>query len=77
VGTAGRSSPAGRCVVGRFEADGTGTFHGDATYEGRPIRVRYLWNGITATTARWTRAFSPDAGKTWETNWTMEFTRVG
>ena len=45
--------------------------------EGRDITVRYKWSGITATTARWEQAFSPDNGQTWETNWTADFTRAG
>lgn len=35
------------------------------------IRVRYTWDETTATTARWQQAFSPDEGRTWETNWIM------
>ena len=62
-------------VRGRFE-NGVGTFYADDTLRGKPIRVRYMWSHITKTTARWEQAYSPDAGKTWETNWKMEFTRV-
>jgi short-subunit dehydrogenase len=32
----------------------------DNEYEGTAIRVRYTWSGITATSAHWTQAFSPD-----------------
>lgn len=62
-------------VFGRFE-NGVGLFYGDDVFEGRPIRVRFTWSDITATTCRWAQAFSPDAGATWEENWIMEFTRV-
>jgi hypothetical protein len=62
-------------VHGRFE-NGVGTFRGDDTLRGRPIRVRYVWSDIAATHARWVQAFSPDAGATWEENWIMEFTRA-
>lgn len=61
-------------VIGKFE-NGRGEFFADDTYEGRPIRVRYLWSGISATTAHWEQAFSADDGHSWETNWTMDFTR--
>ncbi len=44
--------------------------------EGRDITVRYKWSDITATTARWEQAFSPDGGQSWETNWTADFTRT-
>jgi hypothetical protein len=63
-------------VAGRF-SDGVGTFYSDEDYEGRAIKVRYTWSGITATAARWEQAFSPDGGQTWETNWTGDFTRSG
>jgi hypothetical protein len=66
-------------VVGGFEAraDGPlGTFFGDDEFDGKPIRVRFLWSRITATTARWEQAFSPNRGASWETNWFMDFTRM-
>jgi hypothetical protein len=62
-------------VVGRFR-DGVGLFYSQETYEGLNITVRYKWSDITATTARWEQAFSPDDGQTWETNWTADFTRT-
>lgn len=61
-------------VVGAFDA-GVGTFHADETFRGRPIRVRFRWSDIGSAAPAWEQAFSPDAGKTWETNWTMRFTR--
>ncbi len=62
-------------VHGRFE-NGVGIFYGDDVFGGRPIRVRFTWSDVTPTSARWSQAFSEDAGETWETNWTMDFTRV-
>lgn len=61
-------------VVGRF-SDGVGRFYSDEDYQGRPIRVRYTWSDITATSARWEQAFSVDRGESWEVNWTADFTR--
>ena len=61
-------------LVGTF-TDGVGTFFSDDTFEGRPIRVRFIWSHITSSSARWEQAFSDDAGKTWETNWVMNFQR--
>jgi ketosteroid isomerase-like protein len=61
-------------VVGRFE-NGVGTFYADDTLQGKPIRVRYLWTNLS-TVPHWEQAFSEDGGKTWETNWTMDFTRT-
>ena len=62
-------------VVGGFE-DGIGTFVGEDTFEGRPILVRYTWSNISPTTCRWAQAFSDDGGRTWETNWIMDSTRM-
>jgi hypothetical protein len=62
-------------VVGAFEA-GVGTFYADETFKDRPIRVRFRWTETRTDSPRWEQAFSPDAGKTWETNWTMRFVRA-
>lgn len=61
-------------VVGRFEG-GRGEFHGDDTHDGRDVRVRFVWSGVSPTTARWEQGFSVDGGETWLTNWIMEFSR--
>jgi len=63
-------------MKGRF-VDGVGTFYSDGELGGRPMRTRFIWSHITPTSARWEQAYSFDAGKTWDTNWTMEFTRRG
>ena len=62
-------------VRGGF-ANGTGSFIGDDTLNGRPIKVSFQWSQVKANSAHWEQAFSPDGGKTWETNWLMEFTRA-
>ena len=62
-------------VVGTFE-NGTGTFLANDSLEGKPIVVRFMWSQSTSGQPRWEQAFSPDGGRTWETNWMMEFTRV-
>jgi hypothetical protein len=62
-------------VFGGFSGD-TGVFEGDDTFDGRPIRVRFIWSGVTTPTPRWEQAFSEDGGATWETNWIMDFTRA-
>lgn len=64
-------------VRGGFSTDGTGTFLADDSFEGRPIQVRVIWSRITAKTARWEQAFSPDGGQSWETNWISDFARMG
>lgn len=62
-------------VRGTFK-DGVGTFMGDDTLNGKPIKVRFVWSKITANSAHWEQAFSPDGGATWEMNWAMDFTRT-
>jgi hypothetical protein len=61
-------------VHGGFQ-NGVGVFEGEDMDDGRPIRARYVWSEITADRARWEQAFSLDGGRTWETNWVMEFVR--
>ena len=53
--------------------DGVGTFYADEIFEGKKIKVRFLWTLPTSITPRWEQAFSEDGGETWETNWVMDF----
>jgi hypothetical protein len=62
-------------VVGGFY-QGVGIFFADDRFEGKPIRVRFIWSDISQEGARWQQAFSADGGATWETNWMMEFRRT-
>ncbi len=61
-------------VVGRFDG-GRGLFFADDTLRGLPVKVRFTWIANPGANPTWEQAFSPDAGVTWETNWTMEFSR--
>ena len=62
-------------VRGTFH-NGVGTFYADDTFNGKPIRIRFIWSKITPTSCHWEQAFSPDGGKTWETNWVQDIQRV-
>ncbi len=62
-------------TTGRF-ADGRGDFRGSDTHDGRPIAVHYVWSAITPSSFRWEQAFSADRGRSFETNWIMDFTRT-
>ena len=62
-------------MVGRFDAEGTGLFLADDLFEGRPIRVRFIWSLTRTPNPQWEQAFSPDGGASWETNWVMRFSR--
>jgi len=62
-------------TVGKFK-DGRGEFYDQEEFNGRSIFVRYLWTVISPDKTLWEQAFSLDAGKTWETNWIIDATRV-
>jgi len=62
-------------VIGGFQ-DGRGEFYSQEVFQGRHIYSRFIWSKITPNSAQWEQAFSEDGGKTWETNWIMEFERV-
>jgi hypothetical protein len=61
-------------MVGKF-SDSRGLFYGDDMFEGRPIRVRFIWSPMMASACSWEQAFSVDGGQSWETNWIMAFSR--
>ena len=61
-------------VIGRFE-NGVGAFYASDTLNSMPVEVRFLWLKTDTLSPRWEQAMSADEGKTWETNWTMDFQR--
>jgi hypothetical protein len=61
-------------MVGKFDGP-RGEFYSQEVFEGRHIFSRFIWNVDSSDSCRWEQAFSADGGKTWETNWTMKFTR--
>jgi hypothetical protein len=61
-------------VVGQFIGN-RGEFYDQEQYKGCSILVRYVWLNISSKSARMEQSFSPDGGKTWETNWICELTR--
>lgn len=62
-------------AVGEFHK-GRGDFYDQETFQGRSIMVRFsIWaNSPDSISAE--QAFSPDGGKTWETNWLNTITRI-
>jgi len=62
-------------VLGGFTGD-EGEFIGTDTFDGKPIIVRFRWHEVRSKRPHWDQAFSPDGGKTWETNWRNYFTRA-
>ena len=61
-------------VLGSFNGE-RGSFQGADTLDGKPILMRFDWSGVTTPTPLWEQSFSADGGKSWETNWVMEFNR--
>ena len=61
-------------VIGTFES-GTGTFYANIIQNGIAAKLRFLWLTSKQTSPRWEQALSIDNGKSWETNWTMDFVR--
>jgi len=61
-------------VVGGFSGE-HGEFYAEDHDGSRPVKVRFLWQKIDRDHARWEQAFSYD-DRTWETNWTADFTRA-
>ena len=60
---------------GSFE-NGAGIFTADDVDDGKPIKVRGIWDQITPKSCRWSQAISYDGGATWADNWVMHWTRV-
>lgn len=68
-------SGLGAPMVGEF-TNGRGLFYDCEPFEGKRIFSRFVWTHDSPDTCRWEQAFSTDGGATWETNWTMDFTRI-
>jgi hypothetical protein len=62
-------------TVGHFR-NGRGEFYDHEAIGGKPVFVRLVWQVRSPTQCHWEQAFSTDEGKTWETNWTIDSTRV-
>lgn len=61
-------------MVGRFQ-HGVGEFYDRETFDGHSIFSRFIWVSSDPDHCHWEQAFSADGGRTWETNWTTDFTR--
>jgi hypothetical protein len=62
-------------LIGGFK-DGRGEFYDQEFYKGKSIYNRFIWSEITPNSAHFEQSFSTDGGKTWETNWITDQTRV-
>lgn len=62
-------------TIGDFK-NGRGEFYDQETYNGRTILLRFTYVSLSPDAARSEQAFSADGGKTWETNWINNYTRI-
>ena len=64
-------------MIGSFEEkNGIGYFYAQETHKGQHVYSRFIWSRISDNFCQWEQALSIDGGKTWETNWIMENTRI-
>jgi hypothetical protein len=59
--------------VGSFDGD-EGDFFGREVVNGKDVIVKFHWNKRNPKAPIYSRAFSDDAGRTWEWNWFSNFT---
>lgn len=55
---------------------GAGLFMADDVDDGRPVKIRAVWDQITPNSCRWYQCMSKDDGATWEYDWFMAWTRA-
>jgi hypothetical protein len=60
--------------VGSFDGD-QGDFFGRETVGGKSVIVKFHWDKRSPEAPIYSRAFSADAGRTWEWNWYSTFSR--
>lgn len=70
-----RDGRLGTPMIGRFVNE-RGEFYDREDFNGRSIFVRNTFSDITRSSYKMEIAFSPNGGKTWETNWIMTFARA-
>ena len=60
--------------VGSFDGD-EGEFFGREVVDGKDVIVKFRWDKRHLEAPIYSRAFSADAGRTWEWNWYSNFSR--
>ena len=61
--------------VGSFDGD-QGDFFGREVVSGKDVIVKFHWDKRNPNAPIYSRAFSADAGQTWEWNWYSKFSRA-
>jgi hypothetical protein len=62
-------------MVGKFKG-GLGEFYAQEVHDGKRVYSQFIWSKTDTNSPQWEQALSADGGRTWETNWIMEFDRV-
>jgi hypothetical protein len=57
-------------------SEGIGTLTSAEELDGKRVVVRSSWSNTRSKSPHWEQAWSKDGGKTWETIWIADFTRV-
>ncbi len=72
---AGKNRSGTNGLEGEFR-HGRGEFFAEQKIDEKTTRInRYTFSDIYADSLRWDDGYSTDGGKTWSSNWIMEFTR--
>jgi hypothetical protein len=61
--------------IGQFNHK-RGEFYAQDTFQGRAVYIRFVWQDLSSASTHFEQAFSADGGKTWETNWIYDGTRL-
>lgn len=61
-------------TIGQYSS-GRGEFFDQEDFSDKSIFVRFVFSDLTADSFKTEQSFSPDFGKTWESNWVATFTR--
>jgi hypothetical protein len=61
-------------MVGNFNGN-RGVFYDTEPFEGKTIRVRFIFSNVTPRSFELVQSFSSNNAKTWEDNWIANFTR--
>ena len=59
-------------VEGTF-VNAVGTFLGEERFNGRMVKMRFLWSDTQEHEPLWEQAYFRERTGEWETNWTMRF----
>jgi len=65
----------GTPMVGQFQ-NGRGEFSDRELFHGKMIDLHFVFSNVTEKSFHGEQSFSPDGGKSWETNWIEDFTRA-